>query len=326
MTLQAPTPMSSVASVEHGVRLVVVILTYGASSEVVGLLGCLHAESIDAVEDTIVVHNPSRLGERLEIPARDEVRVVELSTNRGYSGGMNAGIQMALQSEPEYVLLLTHDVRITPSDIESLLALMWDHDDLGAIGPILCEPDGTPYSAGFALSNRVRMKHRIPEDAVPQPLWPADAIDGSAMLWRADALSAVGGFDDRFFMYYEDVDICARAKRCGWRVANATTVRITSAPGKGSRRTAHAYLKARNGLGYARGLGTRGLLAGLVECVIGLWQATPKPGGKRIRDANARRLAVKYWRGTTAGMLDYFRGRWGPPPARLRSDSDIGGT
>lgn len=326
MAFPVPAAAGDAGSAGECARLAIVILTYGAGDEVVGLLAHLHAGSIAAAAGPIVVHNPSRLGEQLELPLQDEVRVVELAANRGYSGGMNAGIKVALQSEPEFVLLLTHDVRIAAGDVERLMALMQDREDIGAIGPILCESDGTPYSAGFALSRRVRLEHRLPDEHTPQPLWPADAIDGSAMLWRADALRSVDGFDDRFFMYFEDVDICTRAKECGWRVASATDVRITSAPGKGSRRTAHAYLKARNGLGYARKLGPRGLLAGLAECGIGLWRATPKPGGKRIRDPEARRLAVKYWCGTTAGVLAYFRGLWGPPPARILSDSDIGGT
>jgi N-acetylglucosaminyl-diphospho-decaprenol L-rhamnosyltransferase len=326
MTLYQASVESSNVGGRKAVRLAVVILTYGAGKETTSLLGDLRVDAIAAAKELIIVHNPSRIGERLEVPTPDEARIVELSTNRGYSGGMNAGIELALRRDPNFVLLLTHDVRISAGDVESLLALMLDQDDFGAIGPTLCEPDGAPYSAGFVLSNRVRMQHRVPKEGAPRPLWSADAIDGSAMLWRAEALRAVGGFDDRFFMYFEDVDICSRARRCGWQVAIATTVQITSAPGKGSRRTAHAYLKARNGLGYARRLGLRGLIAGLAECAIGLWRETPKPGGERIRDPEARRLAIKYWRGTSAGVLDYFRGRWGPPPDRVLRDSDIAGT
>jgi N-acetylglucosaminyl-diphospho-decaprenol L-rhamnosyltransferase len=323
-----PTPASNGGEgrPEHNIRLAIVILTYGAGEQAAGLLAHLHAEAIGAAKELIVVHNPSHPGERLELSASNGIRLVELATNRGYAGGMNAGIARALEHEAEFVLLLTHDVRIAADDVERLLALMCDRADLGAIGPILCEADGTPYSAGFARSNRVRMRHRLPEAGAPRPLWPADAIDGSAMLWRAGALRNVGGFDERFFMYFDDVDICTRARRSGWQVASATDVRIASEPGKGNRRTAHAYLKARNGLGYARSFGPAGLLAGFAECVIALWQATPKPGGERIRDPEARRLAVKFWRGTTAGVLDYLRGRWGPPPPRILRDSDIAGT
>jgi hypothetical protein len=64
----------------------------------------------------------------------------------------------------------------------------------------------------------------------------------------------------------------------------------------------------------------------LAECAVGLWNATPKPGGQRFHDPEARQLAAKYWRGTMLGVLDYFRRRWGSPPPRMLRDSDIAAT
>ena len=103
------------------------------------------------------------------------------------------------------------------------------------------------------------------------------------MLWRAAALAEVRGFDERFFMYFDDVDICTRATRRGWRIAIATELQATSAPGKGNRRSAHAYLRAEQ-LGLRTHVWRGGLLAGLAEGAVGLWQATPKPGGERFGD------------------------------------------
>jgi N-acetylglucosaminyl-diphospho-decaprenol L-rhamnosyltransferase len=308
------------------VQLVVVVLTYGAGDKVTGLLRHLHMENVTAAYELIVVHNPSSPNQLLTLPRLNHVRVIELATNRGYVGGMNAGIDLALKRSPEFVLLLTHDVRIAAGDTQNLLSIMRKNADLGAIGPILCESTSVAYSAGFIRHNRIRMRHRLPADEMPRPIWTCAAIDGSAMMWRATALDEVGGFDERFFMYFEDVDICTRAARCGWRVAVATEVHAISAPGKSSRRTAHAYLRARNGLAYSRTFGWAGLVKGLAECAVGLWHETPKPGGERFGDPEARQLAVKYWRGTVLGVFDYFRGRWGPPPPSVLRDSDIAAT
>jgi N-acetylglucosaminyl-diphospho-decaprenol L-rhamnosyltransferase len=309
---------------DQHVQLVIVVLTYGAGDEVADLISVLHKESIDASSELVIVHNPSRSGERLS--GIDDARVLELVTNRGYVGGMNAGIELALRRNPELVLLLTHDVRITGHDVRELCALMCDHDQLGALGPVLCTSDSEPYSAGFVRSRRVRMQHRVPAGGMPRPVWQCAAIDGSAMMWRATALEGVRGFDERFFMYFDDVDICTRAIRCGWQVGVATDLRAISAPGKSSRRRAHAYLRARNGLAYARTFGFTGLLAGLGMSVAGLWQVTPKPGGQRFRDPEMRKLAASYWGATLLGMADYFRGRWGPPPPPMLRDSDIAAT
>ncbi len=308
----------------QGVQLVIVVLTYGAGDKVAGLISALRVGSIDASSELIIVHNPSRAGEKLS--GIDDAQILELVTNRGYVGGMNAGIELALRTDPELVLLLTHDVRITGHDVRELCTLMCDQGHLGALGPVLCTSDNEPYSAGFVRSSHVRMQHRIPAGEMPRPVWPCAALDGSAMMWRATALVDVRGFDERFFMYFDDVDICTRATRCGWQVGVATDLRAISAPGKSSRRRAHAYLRARNGLAYARTFGLTGLLAGIGGSIAGLWQVTPKPGGQRFRDPEMRKFAATYWGATLLGVADYFRGRWGPPPPSMLRDSDIAAT
>ncbi len=319
-------------SASHGfardkdIQLVIVCLTHGAGDNVVGLLNHLRAETIALTTQVIVVHNQSQPNETLTLPQFNDLRVVELPTNRGYVGGMNAGIDVAMQSKPEFVLLLTHDVRITADDVRKLYTLMCHHADLGALGPVLSDSDDVPYSAGFVRYNRVRMRHRIPTDDMPRPIWPCAAIDGSVMMWRASVLEEMSGFDERFFIYFEDVDICARATRRGSRIAVATDVQALSVPGKKDRRSVHAYLGARNGLAYARTFGRAGLVAGLGGCAAGLWHATPKPGGKRFHDHETRQLAARYWHATLLGVFDYFRGRWGPPPPSMLRDSDIRGT
>jgi GT2 family glycosyltransferase len=310
----------------HAPQLVIVALTYGPGAEVLGLLEHLRRQTLTTSHELIVVHNPSRTGETLVALPPGDVRVLEMPTNSGYVGGMNAGIELALGGTPEFVLLLTHDVRILAHEVLRLESLLCENPDISAVGPVLCRSDGTPYSAGVIRYDRVGMRYRLPIDGMPRPLWRCAAIDGSVMMWRTAALEQVGGFDKRFFMYFEDVDICARARRLGWDIAVATDLWAISAPGGSHRRSAHAYLRARNGLAYARTFGRAGFLAGLVQCVLGLWYATPKPGGSRFRQPEARKVAAAYWRGTLLGVVDYFRGRWGAPPPTVLRDSDIAAT
>jgi N-acetylglucosaminyl-diphospho-decaprenol L-rhamnosyltransferase len=308
-------------------QLVIVVLTYGPGHDVSGLLEHLRAKTLRTSHELIVVHNPSRPGERLVSSPAGEVSVLELPSNSGYVGGMNAGIDLAFRRSPAFVLLLTHDVRITAQEVEQLESLLRDRPDLGALGPVLCRSDKTPYSAGVVRYDRVGMRYRLPPlEGMPRPLWSCAAIDGSVMMWRASALEQVGGFDERFFMYFEDVDICARATRLGWGIAVATDLHAISVPGGSHRRSAHAYLRARNGLAYARSYGGAGFLGGLAQCALGLWHATPKPGGSRFSQPEARKAAAAYWRGTLLGVVDYFRGRWGPPPPSILRDSDIAAT
>ena len=310
---------------EKKIELAIVVLTYGAGDEVLGLLSSLSRETIEVAHEIIVVHNPRHPGETLGVNV-DDAHVVELSANSGYVGGMNEGITYALQRDLNYILLLTHDVRIAGEQVQRLREVMHEHPDLGAVGPVLSTADGQPYSAGFSRYGRARVRYRRPLAVMPKPIWPCAALDGSAMFWRATALRDVQGFDPRFFMYFDDVDICTRATRHGWEIAIASDLRAGTAPGGSQRRGAHAYLRARNGLACASSFGRSGLLAGLVDCLLGLWRATPKPGGNRFGSAEDRRIAGLYWRGTLLGVIDYFRGRWGPPPQNLLRDSDIAAT
>jgi N-acetylglucosaminyl-diphospho-decaprenol L-rhamnosyltransferase len=306
-------------------QIAIVVLAYGAGDKLAGLLEHLSVEPQTAC-NLIVVHNPSRSHQRLAMAPKDDLQVIELDTNSGYVGGMNAGIDRAMQGDAEFVLLLTHDVRITAQAVLGLRDVMRDHPELGVVGPVLGTPEGMLYSAGFVESKRVQMRLRPPSADMPKPTWPCAAIDGSVMMWRAGALAEVHGFDERFFMYFDDIDICTRAARRGWTIAVATDVRAVSAPGGSSRRAAHAYLRARNSLAHARGFGRVGVVAGLAGCATGLWRATPKPGGKRFRNREAQRASAAYWRGTLLGVADYFRGRWGAPPSSMLRDSDIAGT
>jgi GT2 family glycosyltransferase len=176
-------PVSSVEAVDREGRLAVVVLTYGSADKVIGLLSHLGAESSAVTDELIVIHNPSESRERLVLPTAHKPRVVELPTNVGYVGGMNAGIAAALKSRPEFVLLLTHDVRISANSVRDLQTLMCARGELGILGPVLCTQDAAPYSAGILRSARVRMKHRKPSDgelrdAMTPEIWTCAALDG----------------------------------------------------------------------------------------------------------------------------------------------------
>ena len=79
-----------------------------------------------------------------------------------------------------------------------------------------------------------------------------DWVDGGAMVLRREALERVGGFDERFFAYCEEAELCLRITRAGWRVGVLDGARAQQAPGGSSRPGAWSYLITRNGLAYAR--------------------------------------------------------------------------
>jgi hypothetical protein len=154
---------------------------------------------------------------------------------------------------------------------------------------------------------------------------PVDAIDGTVMLVRAEAARAAGGFDERFFMYFEESDFCLRAGRLGWGIGVATGARAATQPGKSKRHAAHAYFLTRNGLEYARRAeGGRGIAGALVEVTRRSWWALPKPGRGQSREQ--RSVGVQRLLGTGLGLLHFVARRWGPPPGYVLRMSDIAGT
>jgi len=136
---------------------------------------------------------------------------------------------------PPYVLLLNPDAELRPGALEALVAYLEAHPGVGALGPLLRYPDGSVQSSrrrfpGLAallteatpiewrwpdhpIARRMRMDD-VPPDHPQAVAW----LNGAAVLLRIEALAAVGGFDEGFFMYSEELDLCRRLRGAGWAI------------------------------------------------------------------------------------------------------------
>lgn len=161
--------------------------------------------------------------------------VISGQGNVGFGAGNNLAIR---QAKGEYVMLVNPDLTIFPGEMEKLLAFAESRPDTGIVGPRLLNPNKTVQ----------RTYHRFPHPLIPvyrrtflgatargqkaidwyfmadadasAPLH-VDGLFGAAMLIRKRALDEVGHFDERFFMYFEDVDLCRRSWEKGWKVCYA---------------------------------------------------------------------------------------------------------
>lgn len=303
-----------------------VVLAYGGVAEARPLLERLSALDIFPDGHVILVHNPARQGERVTVDLPG-VTVVNNDRNLGYATGMNVGLRRARELGAEAILTLTHEARIDGAGITALADALAATADLAAVGPVLRTPEGELWSAGMVpLGRNVRLTHRREREPAPGTLARCASLDGSVVLWRAEHLGELGGFDGRFFMYYEEIDLCARARARGWSVAVLGGVVAISVSGGTNRRVAHAYLTTRNGLAYARRRGRGFFVRWCLALMWWFWTSTPKPGGGRFRDPQERRRGRDFRRGARRGIADYARGRWGAPPPELLRDSDIAAT
>ncbi len=304
-----------------------VILSHGGDSPAAGVVGRLIEEGVPA-ERILLVHNataPEHTPPRLP----DGVTVVPSKRNLGYTGGMNLGLRHTLEDEAaELVLLLTHDVAILPGTLQALLEAAERHPDHGILGPWLFDPvRRAVFSYGMRMDRLGGMAHMLERPADERDgIVPADAIDGSFMLIRADVFRRLGLFDHRLWGYAEESELALRARRAGWKVGVVSDARGEQEIGVPRRPGAYSYLMARNGFNLGReAVGALGVIGGFWRAAIQL-----AVHGRRLLDPRRSRAHKKAaWAsvvGTVRGALDYFRGRWGAPPDDLPGLGDVSGT
>jgi N-acetylglucosaminyl-diphospho-decaprenol L-rhamnosyltransferase len=301
----------------------VVVLAYGAGGEYLQVLAALEKQEVP-LGRTVVVHNPSAPGEQLPPPPPGH-EVIEATHNLGYAAGMNLGIERLLEDPPELLLLLTHDASLRRGALQKLIEAAGAERSYGVLGPVLLLAGSQEaFSFGGTASPSGELGHRKEPPAVTGIVASCDWLDGGTLLVRSAVLDAAGWFDERLWSYCEDADLCLRIRRAGFGVGVVVGAVADQAPGAAKRPGPWAYLRARNGLAFAHRLaGTQGTVSGLLrwaglalsELARTLARLTPlRPG-----DPTATwPVAV----GTGRGILDFLRGRWGPPP-RLPGGGDL---
>jgi N-acetylglucosaminyl-diphospho-decaprenol L-rhamnosyltransferase len=211
--------------------------------------------------EIIVVDNASTDGTPAMIrEVYPDVRLIILPKNIGFAGGNNRGIAVA---QAKSLLLLNSDTLVLPGALEALTHYLDAHPEVGMVGPKLLNEDGTSQSS----------RRRFPtlpllflESTWLQPLAPAPWLrrfymedvsasephdvgwlTGAAMMVRQEVVEQVGGLDDGFFMYSEELDWCRRIQDAGWRIAYTPEAQIIHYGGKSSDQVVparHIYFQA----------------------------------------------------------------------------------
>jgi len=210
-------------------------------------------DSADAAElETIVVDNHSTDGSREMLRDRyPRVRVIANECNRGFGAANNQAIEA---TDAPYVLMLNSDARLPRGALAGLLARLEREARAGLVGAQLHYPDGRfQFSHArfpdlvqelLVLSGLGRRCHgRWYPSGGPDTDRGARVVDwvgGACMLARRAALTAVGGFDEGYFMYGEEMDLCYALRTAGWQVWYEPGARVIHHGGGSSRQTADA--------------------------------------------------------------------------------------
>jgi N-acetylglucosaminyl-diphospho-decaprenol L-rhamnosyltransferase len=227
-----------------------VVVNYCSGEDLAECVTSLRADTSAGGEpEVVVVDNGSDDGSVRALVARHaDVPVLGSGRNLGYGRAANLG---TAATRGAVVAVLNPDTRVVPGAAGALVPRLAGSPDLGALGPRLENPDGSRYpSARIDPGLLVAIGHAILGRALPgnpmsrayrhadlddDELQPAglevsggggrpgeidvDWVSGAAVWMRRDALDAVGGWDERFFLFFEDVDLCRRLREHGFRIA-----------------------------------------------------------------------------------------------------------
>ena len=240
--------------------------------------------------------------------------VMPLERNGGFAYGNNAGIRTALAAEPpaDYVLLLNPDTVVRPGALRALVDFMEAHPAAGIAGSLIENPAGgadrsahrAPSPLGeldgaARLGVLSRLLHRY---TVSPPLrdeaHECDWVSGAAMIVRRQVLEQVGPLDEGYFLYFEEVDFCCRARDAGWQVWYVPQARVLHLEGAATgiraaakRRPAYWYDSRRRFFVKHHGLGgllladllwTAGRLTFLLRKTLGLTKQASVAEPKRF--------------------------------------------
>ena len=228
-------------------------MNFNSGGALASTLDTLEAGFAELDWETVVVDNASSDGSERAALNRENVRLLRGQRNVGFAAGVNTGI--AATSAP-FVLILNPDCRLTPGCVRGLLEVLQPHPRCAVIGPKILNLDGTLQESARGDPNMLtglfgrttilsRWFPKLPivrrnlasvsalDDQVPSRR--VDWVSGACMLARRDALADVNGFDDGYFLYWEDADVCRRLRNAGWDTRYSPTAVVVHDVGQSSR-------------------------------------------------------------------------------------------
>jgi len=215
------------------------------------------ADPVVVVENGAPDSSHTALAELLNRRPDSPVRIVRPHRNVGFGAGVNRGLAVLAgePTAPSWVLVSNPDVVLHAGALPALISALEEHASWAVVGPRIYTQDGDVYpsvrrfpsftdAAGHALLAQFRPDNPFtrrynpgtpPGDVVTEAGW----VSGSCFLGRRSALEELGGFDEAYFMYAEDMDLCWRAHHAGWGVGFAGTAVATHVQGVSTAR--HPY-------------------------------------------------------------------------------------
>lgn len=230
-------------------KLSIIIVSWNVKEDLGNCLRSIEENKPHEIFEIIVVDNASTDGSVETIKKNfPDVKIIVNSENRGFSAANNQAIKIA---KGKYVFLLNPDTIIYQNSLDALITFLDGNEDVGACGPKFLDADGKAhFSVGYAPSFRAllygrtflrslgifRRQHKkiTTRKFDFEKYSDVEQLSGAALMIRRSVMEEIGLMDESFFMYYEDVDLCLRIRKAGYRIVYVPDSIITHIGGKSS--------------------------------------------------------------------------------------------
>lgn len=188
--------------------------------------------------EVLIINNDEEILDRISDSPENkfELRVIEFNKNIGFGKAQNLGFK---QSRGKYILFLNPDTKILSGALREMLRAFASDEKIGVVGPLLVDSANKFQADCFGVSQTplstigrkifVNDRHST---SVCRQVFETDWVSGGAMMARRNVFKEVGGFDEKYFMYFEDVDLCQRVKNRGYKIVVNPAARIFHESGK----------------------------------------------------------------------------------------------
>lgn len=225
-------------------KLSIIVVSWNVREDLVRCLRSIEENPPGEGFEIIVVDNNSCDGTVEYVKANfPMVNVVANSENRGFAAANNQGLCIAMG---QYILFLNPDTLVLPKSLEKLTEFLDNNEAVGACGPIILDPGGESHQSigkfptfRYALYGKTVFrflgifrghyrKFRLENFDHSN----VESISGAALMVRRSVIEQVGPMDEIFFLYYEDLDLCLRIRKAGWRIAYVADSKIVHIGGQ----------------------------------------------------------------------------------------------
>lgn len=223
-----------------GVAVSISIVSHGQADLVVKVLGDIAAYCHDEIEILLTLNIEETLPAELEI-LPFPITMIRNDAPKGFGANHNAAFAVARGRD---FCVLNPDIRLSNDPFPELVGCLSDNR-VGMVAPLVVDSKGEiedsarRYPTPFRILAKILRKRRVPDYATNRGNVSPDWVAGMFMLIPAEVFRSIGGFDERYFLYYEDVDLCARLRIAGYDVRLCSNARVVHE----ARRQSHRSLK-----------------------------------------------------------------------------------